>query len=134
MTKRLLLFGLTVTLLFNLVSCSVEKGDPVRDTATAFLTAYWSMEWQEACSYCTDACAEWIVSMTDTSDIPEPVWQEMKKASEETSFEIVSIEIGESGNQAQVVYSLTAPGLLRPLEKRLLLKVEGAAALVDTVE
>lgn len=134
MKKIILTLALSMCVVFQSVSCIEDKNKSVTETANAFLSAYLAMDWDAACNFCTDSCSGWITSMTDITDIPESIIQEMKKASAETFFKIVSVVINEEGTEADVAYSIEAPGLTFPLEKHLLIKIEGGTALVDTVE
>lgn len=127
-----------ILFVFAVLACAVgctSKEEIATDVAGKFLKAWYSMDYNLASGLCTEHCSALVLeSAKSVSDVPETLLQKMKKASEETSFEIIFVDTESCEGQAIVEYLLTVPGLERALTKRLVLKVEGRAAFVDTVE
>lgn len=117
-----------------LTGCT-SKSERVSDVAGKFLTAWYAMDYEQAASLCTEHCSALVrESAQGLEDIPEVLLQKMKKASEETSFEIISVDTESCEGKAFVEYRLHVPGLEKPVVKRLVLNVEGRTAFVDAVE
>ena len=117
------------------VSCGPSREERALAAADEFLTAYYSMDFASAAALCTPSCAALIEqSVSDMASLPEYVLGKMKEASSETSYEIVSVDAESVDGLAVIYYRVSAPGLFKPLEKTLRLKIEGRTALVDAVE
>lgn len=122
--------------LCSLVSvCCTSSTERATTVASSFLSTYYSADYDSARTFCTPHCSELIGQATaNISSLPDVIQAKIKEASAETSFEIVSVDAKSVEGEASVIYLLHVPGLEKPLSKRLVLKLEGRTALVDTVE
>ena len=124
--------GLLVLCLL-MFSCQREE-NRAETVAENFLKAYYSAQYARAARLCTPELARLVVKGELPQELPEQTEQKIKEAVSQTSFKIVSVEVDEESSCATVCYELSAPGLERPAEKRLVLKLEGRSAAVDRIE
>lgn len=120
-------------LLGGLSACnSIETR--VEQTAETFLHAYYAGDHAAAAAVSTPSLAGLLMRHDTPESLPEAVRQKMKEALSLTSFKIVSTEVDKDASRAVVHYEISAPGLCRPVSKRLKLQLEGRTAAVDGIE
>lgn len=115
------------------VSCQRAE-NRVETVAENFLKAYYSTDYARAARLCTPELARLVVKGEMPQDLPEETVQKIKEAVSQTSFKIASVEVDEDTSCATVCYEIFAPGLDDPVEKTLVLKLEGRSAAVDRIE
>ena len=119
-----------------LLACACERPeDRVRDVAETFLNAYFTGDFAAAADFCTPRLAHHVIQGAQPLEqLPSELEQKMKEAVRQTSFNIVSVEVDEEAGTAVVRYTLSGPGLEKPVPKSMTLQLEGRTALVDRIE
>ena len=132
--KKIVSVALCALTLLALTACQRPE-DRVKAVAEKFLTAYYTADYAAAAELCTPRLAGLVSLGADGQAVlPADLVEKMKEAVSQTSFNIVSVDIDETGSMATVNYLLTVPDLDEPLPKTLILKLEGGTALVDRIE
>ncbi len=134
MKKSLYASFCSLALLLLAIAC-VRPEVHVRDVAQTFLNVYYAGDYGAAADFCTPALAEQMLKAgPEALELPDETRQQIIEALSKTSFEIVSVEVDEDAGSALVLYSLSGPGLEKPVPKTLSLQLEGRTARVDGIQ
>ena len=132
--KKYLSFALCVVTLLAMAACQHPEKQ-VETAAESFLKAYYAADYTAAASLCTPRFAALVAQgAEDQESLPADLAKKIKEAVEQTSFNIVSIELDEDAASARVSYDVYVPGFEKPVRKALRLQLEGGTALVDGIE
>ncbi|MCF0167870.1 MAG: hypothetical protein HUJ93_04400 [Bacteroidales bacterium] len=102
---------------------SVSK---IEEVASNYLTSFFAMDYDAACTLCSEEVAAAIRFATSAVEIPsEELRTKIEKASQSTTFEIISSEIvsgkGETP-RAKVCYNITTPTSEKAIPKEMTLE------------
>ncbi|MCF0177127.1 MAG: hypothetical protein HUJ90_00760 [Bacteroidales bacterium] len=118
-------FVLLILSLLLLSGCT-SKEEQVSKRVSEFLTAFFNMDYQKAFSYCAGDLAEELSEI----GLEEPLADDeidsiVKEASLNTTFEIVSVDTESAKGSAIVMYKIFPYGGGAPIEREMLLTLQG---------